>query len=314
MMAKIGILSTRSARYHPNRRLMEAARSLGHEPVLLHPQAVLAEAACGGIGPLGPRPPEVVLPRIGSTIEDAELAVVLHLELSGVSMVNGFHALAVARDKFLSARLLHSAGIPVPPTLLVASAEQLPAAVERVGGFPLVMKACRGRQGTAVFLVKEMSFARYILEQPPRPSEGVIVQRYLPEAASGDVRILVVGDRPVAFMKRVPRRGDFRSNVHLRGRGVPWDPSPEWIEMALRATETLGLKVSGVDMVGGEEGPLILEVNTTPGFRELERVTGVDVGREMILLAVQYLREEKGPCPFPSTGATPHQASPSKGR
>lgn len=293
---------------------MEAARSLGHEPVLLHPQGVLAEAACGGARHRGLGLPEVVLPRIGSTIEDVELAVVLHLELSGVSMVNGFHALAVARDKFLSAMLLDSAGIPVPQTLLVAATEQLPTAVDRLGGFPLVMKACRGRQGTAVFLVKEMSFARYILEQPPRPSEGVIMQRYLPEAASGDVRIVVVGERPVAFMRRVPRRGDFRSNVHLRGRGVPWDPSPEWIELALRATKTLGLQVSGVDMVMGRDGPLVLEVNTTPGFRELERVTGVDVGREMIQLAAQYLTKDEEPYPFPSTRATPRKACPSKGR
>ncbi len=275
---------------------MEAARSLGHEPVLLHPMGVLAEAAC----PVGRAPvpglPDVILPRIGSTIEDAELAVVLHLELLGIPMINGFHALALARDKFLSARLLDSAGIPVPQTLLVADVGQLPTAVDRLGGFPLVMKACRGRQGTGVFLVKEMSFARYILEQPPRPSEGVIVQRYLPEAASGDVRIVVVGQRPVASMRRVPRRGDFRSNVHLRGRGVPWDPSPEWVELALRATKTLGLQVSGVDMVRGGDGPLVLEVNTTPGFRELERVTGVDVGREMILLAAGCLG--KGPCPL----------------
>lgn len=277
---------------------------MGHQPVLLHPQGVLPEAARVGSSTPGPGLPEVVLPRIGSTIEDAELAVVLHLELSGVSMVNGFHALAVARDKFLSARILDSAGIPVPQTLLVAAAGQLPAAVDRLGGFPLVMKACRGRQGTAVFLVKEMAFARYILEQPPRPSEGVIIQRYLPEAASGDVRIVIVGERPVAFMRRVPRRGDFRSNVHLKGRGVPWDPSPEWIELALRATKTLGLQVSGVDMVSGEEGPLVLEVNTTPGFRELERVTGVDVGREMILLAARYLRENRDPYASHSTGAT----------
>ncbi|MGQ9655635.1 MAG: ATP-grasp domain-containing protein [Thermodesulfobacteriota bacterium] len=313
-MAKIGILSTRSARYHPNRRLMEAARSLGHQPVLLHPHGVLPEAARVGPSTPGPGLPEVVLPRIGSTIEDAELAAVLHLELSGVSMVNGFHALAVARDKFLSARILDSAGIPVPQTLLVAAPGQLPAAVDRLGGFPLVMKACRGRQGTAVFLVKEMAFARYILEQPPRPSEGVIIQRYLPEAASGDVRIVIVGERPVAFMRRVPRRGDFRSNVHLKGRGVPWDPSPEWIELALRATKTLGLQVSGVDMVSGEEGPLVLEVNTTPGFRELERVTGVDVGREMILLAARYLRENRDPYASHSTGATRPQACLPKGR
>lgn len=293
---------------------MEAARSLGHDPLLLHPRAVLAQTAHGREKPLEAGYPEVVLPRIGSTIEDAELAVVLHLELSGIRVVNGFRALAVARDKFLSARLLDSAGIPVPQTLLVAGAEQLPAAVERLGGFPVVMKACRGRQGTSVFLVKEMAFARYILEQPPRPSEGVVVQRYLPEASSGDVRIVVVGERPVASMRRVPCRGDFRSNVHLRGRGVPWDPSPEWMELAVRATRTLGLQVSGVDMVGGAEGPLVLEVNTTPGFRELERVTGIDVGREMILWAVRSPGETLERASLPCGGETPHRTCPSKGR
>jgi ribosomal protein S6--L-glutamate ligase len=287
-MVRIGIVSTRSKRYHPNRRLLEAGRTLGHAPFLLAPRDVLPAALRESRSPgKGGELPEVILPRIGSTIEDGELAAIFHLERSGIPAVNGFTALTVARDKFLSLRHLDAQGIPVPRTFLVTAPGQISRAVRRLGGFPVVMKAPRGRQGTEVYLVDERAFARYILEHPSHPTCGVLVQEYVPSAACGDVRVMIVAGEAVAAMRRIPKRGDFRSNAHLRGKGVPWEPDDEWVRLALRASAALGLQVAGVDLLEGTNGPLVLEVNTTPGFRELERVTRVDVAIEIIRHAVK---------------------------
>jgi ribosomal protein S6--L-glutamate ligase len=254
---------------------------MGHETYLLHPRRV--HAATSNAADARPRElPHVFLPRIGSTIDDGELSAVLHLERAGIPAVNGFRALAVARDKFLSLRELDAAGIPVPGTRLVTHLSQLPAAVRAVGGFPLVMKATRGRQGTAVFLVRHAARARALVENPPGPAPGVVVQEYLPAAARGDGRIVVVGGRAVGSMRRIPRPGEFRANAHLRGTGVPWDPPRRWIDLALGAAEVLGLAVAGVDLMEGPQGPVVLEVNTTPGFRELERAARVDAAGEII--------------------------------
>jgi ribosomal protein S6--L-glutamate ligase len=292
-MIRIAVLTARSRQYHPNRRLLEAAQALGHQAYLLHPNEVQAEAggrkrATTG----GARHPEVVLPRIGATIEESELAVVFHMECMGIPCINGFSALALARDKFLSLRRLDLAGLAVPRTFLVTESSQLITVIGKLGGFPVVIKALRGRQGTSVYRVEDMEFAQYMVDRPPRPGEGVLVQQYISTADEGDVRIVVVGGRAVAAMRRIPRKGDFRSNAHLRGKGVPWNPVPDWISMALKATDLLQLGVSGVDMMRGLDGPLILEVNTTPGFRELERVTGVDVAREIICHAVEIAKEK----------------------
>lgn len=226
--------------------------------------------------------PDVLLPRIGSTIDENELAAIFHVECLGIPVVNGFRALVVARDKYLSLRHLDAVGVPVPRTFLATGPEHISSAIRTVGGFPVVIKAVRGRQGTSVYLVDRMSFARYILEHPPRAGEGVLVQEYIPTAETEDTRIIVVGDRAVAFMKRVPRKGDFRANVHLRGKGRPWSPLPDWIQLATQATHALGLQIAGVDLLEGPDGPMVLEVNTNPGFREMERVTGLDVAREII--------------------------------
>jgi ribosomal protein S6--L-glutamate ligase len=288
----IAILSTRSHRYHPNRRLIEAAAESGYSPLLLHPRRVRTgtppdEAATWERQPR----PDVLVPRIGSTIDEPELAAVFHLEQQGIPVVNGFDALVLGRDKFLSLRRLATLGIPVPQTFLVSESDQLAAAIRELGGLPVVVKALRGRQGTGIFLVEQDAFAHYLLEHPPRPREGILVQRFIASAScAGDVRIIVVGQRPVAVMKRIPPRGDFRSNVHLRGRGKPWSPSQDRLDLAARAATGLGLQVAGVDLLEGPDGPIVLEVNTTPGFREMERVTGLDVAKEIVDYAVTLAR------------------------
>jgi ribosomal protein S6--L-glutamate ligase len=285
---RIAILTTRDRRYHPNRRLLESASRMGHQAVLLHPRSVLAGVRMEGRGKDWP---QVVVPRIGSTIEDHELAVLFHLEREGIPCLNGFRALVVARDKFLSLKELERGGIPVPRGFLILEPGQMARAVKALGGFPVVVKGLRGRQGTTVERVQDLGFARYLAAHPPHPVSGVLLQEFLTKAPEGDTRILVVRDQAVACMRRVPKGGEFRSNVHLRGRGAPWQPPRQWIELAVEATRVLGLEVAGVDMLEGPQGPLVLEVNTTPGFRELERVTAVDVASRILEAAVELSKE-----------------------
>jgi ribosomal protein S6--L-glutamate ligase len=236
----------------------------------------------------------VVIPRIGATIDEVELAAVYHLERLGTPILNGFQRLSLARDKYLSLRLLSEHGIPVPKSCLIAHPSQLPEAVRFVGGYPLIMKTPRGRQGTDIYLVQEDSFARYLLARPPRPGLGLLVQEFLQEVETeGDVRVIVLGGRPAAWMRRIPRKGEFRANVHLRGRGVPWNPTPVWLDVACQAVEVLGLSMAGVDLVSRQGDPMVLEVNTNPGFREMERVTGIDVARQIIEFAVQWTTGER---------------------
>ena len=293
-MKKMAILSTRTARYHPNGRMLEAARHLGHEAFLLHP--LKAGAHVSGFAKRAitedTKRPDVVLPRIGSTINDTELAAVFHLERLGIPMVNGFDSLVVGRDKFLSLRVLDTEGVPAPRTFLATDASRIESAVEQCGGFPVVMKSARGRQGTTVHLVKDMDPARYIFDHPPREGDAVLIQEYIPSAVEGDVRIVVIGGKAAAWMKRVPKKGEFRSNAHLRGKGQPWEPVEDWVRTAENATKALGLHVAGVDLLEGPDGPIVLEVNTTPGFRELERVCGCDVAVKIVGYAAGIAKGE----------------------
>lgn len=285
---RIAILSTRDRRYHPNSRLLESASEMGHEAVLLHPRKVLPRIGTSG----GEEKSfDVVIPRIGSTIEEHELAVLFHLQQKGIPCLNGFGALVVARDKFLSLRRLEAHNIPVPRSVMVLEPVQIPSAVKSLGGFPVVAKGLRGRQGTTVEKIQDQDFARYFAAHPPYPIQAVLLQEFLPTACLGDCRIVVVGGRVAAYMRRMPRKGEFRSNVHLHGRGVLWDPQAEWLDLAVRAAQVLQLQVAGVDMLEGPRGPLVVEVNTTPGFRELERVTGVDVASQIIKAAEELARE-----------------------
>ncbi len=281
---RIAILSTRDRRYHPNGRLLESAHEMGYEAVLLHPRNVLPGI---GLAPGKERIFHVVVPRIGSTIEEHELAVLFHLEQEGLPCLNGFRALVVARDKFLSLRRLQAHNIPVPKSLMIQEPAQIPRAVKSLGGFPVVAKGLRGRQGTTVEKIQDQDFAKYFAAHPPYPIQAVLLQEFLPAACLGDIRIVVVGGRVAAYMRRMPRKGEFRSNVHLRGRGMLWDPPGEWLDLAVRAAGVLELQVAGVDMLEGPRGPLVMEVNTTPGFRELERVTGVDVASQIIKAAAE---------------------------
>lgn len=282
---KIGILTTRTERYHPNRRMTEAAREMGHEPVLIHPLRCSIQVGQPDSSILyggGPFPIiDVLLPRIGATIDDFELTVVRHLESMGIPLVNDYRSLLLSRDKFLTLQTLDALGIQVPKSVLVVRERSIQRLISKMGGYPVVLKARRGRQGKGVMLAENSQALEFVLQHQKNGS-GLMVQEFVRESSGRDVRILIIGGRVVAAMMRVSKKGEFRANIRLKARGRPFEPSKQMVDVARTSAKAIGLDVAGVDMVFSNKGPLVIEVNSTPGFRELERVFRKDMAKTIL--------------------------------
>ena len=287
----VGILSFRNHRYHPNRRLEEAARARGHRTVLLHPARVYLSVSRDGlrIGHLGkPFSPEVVLPRIGSNIREFPMTLVRQMEGMGLRMVNGAEAVALARNKFRTLQALARDGVPVPESRYAGNERNLAAAVRDLGPMPIVVKTAQGRQGRGVFLAENPAEVPALLgEHPPELGGGMVLQEYIPPVDRlRDIRILVVGGRVVSAMGLRPRGGDFRANVHLRGRAERLRLSAAMERIALDAAAALGLDIAGVDVIHKKDDALlVVDVNYSPGFKGLEGCTGDDVASRIIAFA-----------------------------
>lgn len=220
---------------------------------------------------------DVILPRIGASITDYGLAVVKQFENQGVPVLNGSLAIAQSRDKMRSLQVLAKAGIRVPKTVLTRSTRGLKAAAARVGGTPVVMKVLEGTQGLGVMLLDSPIAMSSVFETLIGMEQDVIVQQFLSEKAGRDYRVFVVGKRVVAAMMRTAPEGDFRTNIHRGGEGHLVKLPKNYERMALRACRILGLEVAGVDVMESRRGPVIIEVNSSPGFEGIERATGLNI-------------------------------------
>jgi len=287
----LAILSLRNHRYHPNHRLMEAARAQGHRAVLLHPRRHFLSLLEEGPGLINVRGeavrPDVVLPRIGSTIREYPLTLVRQMEKMGIRTVNGADALACARNKFRTLQALSLDGVPFPPSCYVSNARNLEAAFRKLRSRPLVIKLAQGRQGRGVFLAKDRKGALELLEDRLGSGEGFVLQAYIPpEGRRRELRILVIGGTVAGAMALRPRPGEFRANFHMRGRPERIRLSPAMEQIALAATKAVGLDISGVDVVQKSDGSfLVVDVNYSPGFKGLERCTGADIASKIITYA-----------------------------
>ncbi|MCB2225600.1 MAG: RimK family alpha-L-glutamate ligase [Desulfarculaceae bacterium] len=287
-MRRLGVVSVHGEEFHPNRRLMQAARERGVELVLMHPfraGCALDDDAAGLLG--GPEPPPAALPRVGSTISPYTLAYLHHLELLGVRLVNRPGPIARASHKYLCAQAMAAAGCPTPDTCLVNRAESWELAVERLGGYPLVAKLPQGRQGTGVALLRDEDQAALARQMWLQQRRGVLLQRYLPPEGRRDYRVLVLGGEAVAGVELSPPPGDFRANVHLGGAPVNHPPTGDTARLALEATAAVGLDAAGVDLVRSASGELmVMEVNFSPGFKGLEEATGLDFAGRLLDFAL----------------------------
>jgi ribosomal protein S6--L-glutamate ligase len=200
----------------------------------------------------------------------------------GVFSLASSHAITVSRDKLRSSQVLARHDVGMPTTVFVRDKDQVIQAIESVGGAPVVIKVLEGTQGVGVILADGPKVAQAIVETLQMARQNVLIQKFVKESKGRDLRAFVVGDRVVAAMRRVAQGDEFRSNVHRGGRAEPVKLSPDYEKTAIHAAQILGLRVAGVDMLEGGDGPKIMEVNSSPGLEGIEAATGVDVANAII--------------------------------
>jgi len=230
---------------------------------------------------------DVVLPRIGASITDFGLAVVKQFETLGMNVVNGSRAIAESRDKLRCLQILSGQGIPVPPSLLSRSPKLVRTAEALLGGFPLILKLLRGTQGVGVMMVHSAASMSSVMDTLRGLGEDALAQQFLSKGAGHDFRAFVIGNQVVAAMKRTAAKGEFRSNIHRGGEGTLVKLSAQQRRVAIRAAQSLNLAVAGVDLMESSAGPLVLEVNSSPGFEGIEKATGLNVAGMIMDLLIK---------------------------
>ena len=281
---RLAILS-RGPRLYSTRRLAEEARKRGLDPYIADPMKFSLFVADGRIDILHNGEPfnyDAVIPRIGHSITKHGVAVLRHLEQLGIWTANTGAGILQSRDKLHASQILARNRIPVPRTTYVRDIIDVETAVDFVGGLPVVIKVTQGTQGQGVFLRHTIRESRNLVQGLLLTGRAVLIQEYIAESHGKDIRALVVGDRVVASMRRRARGREFRSNYHLNGTVEKVDLPPEFEEAACRAARVLGLHIAGVDLLEAKDGPLVLEVNSSPGLEGIEKASGVNVAGEII--------------------------------
>jgi ribosomal protein S6--L-glutamate ligase len=292
---KIGILSRNHSLYS-TRRLVQAARLRGHQVQVIDTLSIPARAEDGSpvaAGEISLPHVNAIIPRIGSSITPYGLAVVRQFEAQGVLTTATAVAIARSRNKLSSFQVMQTAGLPMPHTEVTETAESLEAAVQAVGGLPVIVKLVRGTQGRGVFLVSDFRVLEAIFELLMRVGQEMLIQEYIHEAGGSDIRIIVVDGQCVAAMQRTAAEGEFRSNLHRGGSAVPLILNQELKNFAVQAAEAHGLNVAGIDILLSRRGPLFIEANSSPGLEGIERTTKTDIAGEIIHFLEREARKQK---------------------
>lgn len=300
---RIVILSRQEALYS-TRVLAEAGRARGHAVDVLdtlqfdirlsrrNPELFYQGKPVGKV--------DAVIPRIGASITFYGLAVVRQFEMMGVYCLNESQAIARSRDKLRSLQLLSRHDIGLPPTVYTRQAEHLPACIDQLDGPPVVVKLLQGTQGIGVVLAESTRAASSVIEAFHGLEQNILIQKFIKEAKGADIRALVVGRKVVAAMKRQAVAGEFRSNIHRGGTAKKMRLPPEYRKTALAAARVLGLTVAGVDLIESQEGPMVMEVNSSPGLEGIQKATKVDVAAAIIEHIETAVHHE--PAPEPAGG------------
>jgi len=300
---KLAILS-RNASLYSTRRLVEAARVRGHSVRVLDPLRCYMRIAPDGFAMRYKGKPvsgyDAVIPRIGTSITRYATAVLRQFELMGSWTPNGSDAILRARDKLRTHQLLAAQGIGLPTTVFGDNPDDTDDLLSLLGPPPHVVKLSEGTQGAGVMLTEKPSASRAVVEALRGLYANFLLQEFVAEAEGADMRCFVVGDRVVAAMRRQAAEGEFRSNLHRGGEASPAQASEEEQAMAVRSARALGLGVAGVDLIRSSRGPLVLEVNSTPGLEGVETACGVDVaGAIMDYVAASVSLVNQGDEPVP---------------
>ena len=282
---KIAILSRNSGLYS-TRRLLEAGTARGHEIEVIDtlkcymditstkPMVHFQNRALGDF--------DAIIPRIGASITYYGTAVIRQFEMMNVFSLNESVAIARARDKLRSLQILSRKGLGLPVTGFAHSTKMTQELIKLVGGAPLVVKLLEGTQGKGVVLAETNSAAESVIDAFREMDANILVQEFIKEARGSDIRCFVIGDQVVAAMMRTAKPGEFRSNLHRGGTAKVIEITDEERQAALDATKALGLNLAGVDMLRSERGPLIMEVNSSPGLNGIETSTGKDIAGMII--------------------------------
>jgi len=225
---------------------------------------------------------DAVIPRIGASQTFYGTAVVRQFETMGSYCVNSSEAITASRDKLKSLQILAQDGINMPVTGFASHTMDIEGVIEKVGSVPLVMKLLQGTQGQGIVLAETRKAAESVMSAFRQLEADILVQEFIKESSGTDIRALVVGDNVVAAMRRIAPEGEFRSNVHRGGRTEQIILNQEEEKIAVEAASVLGLRIAGVDLMRSNRGPLVLEVNSSPGLEGIETSSGVDVAGNII--------------------------------
>ena len=282
---KIAMLA-RNANLYSHKRLVEAAEERGHTLDIINtlqctmnitshrPTVLYRGETLSGY--------DAVIPRIGASITHYGLAVLRQFEMGGVWPLNESVAIGRSRDKLRSMQIFAKHGLGLPVTAFAHDPKQTDEVIKIAGGAPVVIKLLEGTQGIGVVLGETHNSAKSVVEAFRGVNVNILVQEFIKEAGSTDIRIFVIGGKVVAAMKRTGAEGDFRSNLHRGGSAAQVKITPEERSTAIRAAKVMGLNVAGVDVLRANHGPVIMEVNSSPGLEGLEGATGLDVAGKII--------------------------------
>lgn len=282
---KIAVLSTNKNLYS-TRRLIEAGAARGHEMVVINhkrcymnitshkPSIHINGESIEGV--------DAIIPRIGASISFYGTAVVRQFEMMGVYSVNESVAITRSRDKLRAVQLLSRKGIGLPITGFANSTGDTEGLLEFVGGAPVVVKLLEGTQGVGVVLAETKKAAESVIEAFSGLKANFMVQEFIKEAGGSDIRCFVIGDKVVAAMKRQGKEGEFRSNLHRGGSAKLIKITPEERSTAVRSAKVMGLNVAGVDLLRSNHGPVVMEVNSSPGLEGIETATERDIAAMII--------------------------------
>ncbi len=280
------VMLARNSSLYSHRKLVAAARARGHTIDVINTLKVHMNITSNRpVLRFGGKPLplyDAVIPRIGASITHYGLAVLRQFEMQGVYPLNESVAIGRSRDKLRALQLLARAGIGLPVTAFAHGPRKAEDVIQEVGGAPVVIKIVEGTQGVGVILAETEASAKSIIEAFSAANVNILVQEYIAEAEGSDVRALVVGGRVIGAIRRIGRPGEFRSNLHRGGSAVAATISEEERATAIKAAATLGLNVAGVDMLRSDRGPVVLEVNSSPGLKGLEQATGIDAAGPII--------------------------------
>mgnify|MGYP003626740634 FL=1 len=293
---KIGILS-RNANLYSTRRLVEATEAKGHEAqVIDHLKCdIVIEQDKPTIYYKGENLSslDAVIPRIGASVTFYGTAVVRQFEMMNIFSAVESQSLVRSRDKLRSLQILAKAGVGLPKTVFTNYSKEVDKLIDSVGGAPLIVKLLEGTQGYGVVLAPTKKAAQSIIEAFHSMKARVIVQEFIQESKGADIRAFIVNGRVVGAMKRQGKEGEFRSNLHQGGSGSLIKLTKKEREAALTAAQAMGLPIAGVDLLQSERGPLILEVNSSPGLEGIEKSTGKDVADSIIKYVTSSVEAQK---------------------